>query len=226
MKKIVLAVLSLTILAGGAEAAKIKGVGFAAPTVVGTSNVYAPEVGAIVYDQSTSLFYGFNSSNTWQPFGDSNQGAPEGTISAFAGTAAPTGYLLCDGAAVSRATYADLFAVIGTNYGAGDGTTTFNVPDLRGRFLRGVDGAAGNDPDSSSRTAMNSGGNTGNNVGSVQDDMYKSHSHGLVGSGTLMHGAGGVGGMDPYYSPVTNTMNAGGNETRPKNAYVNFIIKY
>jgi microcystin-dependent protein len=61
-----------------------------------------------------------------------------GMIFPYAGATAPTGFLLCDGAAVSRTTYADLFALIGTTYGAGDGSTTFNVPDLRGRFAIGA----------------------------------------------------------------------------------------
>ena len=60
-----------------------------------------------------------------------------GTFHAFGGTTAPTGYLLCNGAAVSRTTYANLFAVIATAYGAGDGSSTFNVPDFRQRFLLG-----------------------------------------------------------------------------------------
>ena len=62
-------------------------------------------------------------------------------MSAFAGATAPTGWLLCDGAAVSRTTYAALFAVIGTAYGAGNGSTTFNVPDLKGRTPVGRDAA-------------------------------------------------------------------------------------
>lgn len=61
-----------------------------------------------------------------------------GLIEPFAGTVAPTGYLFCDGSAVSRDTYAALFAVIGTTYGAGDGSTTFNLPDLTGRVPLGV----------------------------------------------------------------------------------------
>lgn len=60
-------------------------------------------------------------------------GVPAGAVSAYAGASAPSGWLLCDGSAVSRTTYADLFTAIGTAYGAGDGSTTFNVPDLRGR---------------------------------------------------------------------------------------------
>ena len=61
-----------------------------------------------------------------------------GFIQMYAGNVAPTGWLICDGSAISRATYADLFAVIGTTYGTGDGSTTFNLPDLRGRVGIGL----------------------------------------------------------------------------------------
>ena len=63
-----------------------------------------------------------------------------GTIKPWPKAAAPAGYLLCDGSAVSRTTYADLFAVISTTYGAGDSSTTFNVPDLQGKFPQGKSG--------------------------------------------------------------------------------------
>jgi microcystin-dependent protein len=63
---------------------------------------------------------------------------PAGIVMPFAGSTAPQGYLLCDGSAVSRSDYADLFAVIGVTYGSGDGATTFNVPDLSGRVVLGV----------------------------------------------------------------------------------------
>lgn len=65
-------------------------------------------------------------------------GPPPGTIFQFAGSASPTGYLMCDGSAVSRTTYADLFSAIGVAYGTGNGTTTFNLPDGRGRGLVGL----------------------------------------------------------------------------------------
>ena len=65
---------------------------------------------------------------------------PAGSIISFAGAAAPTGYLLCDGSAVSRTTESDLFGVIGTTYGAGDGSTTFNLPDLSARVIAGMGG--------------------------------------------------------------------------------------
>lgn len=151
---------------------------------------------------------------------------PPGLVLPYGGTSAPTGFLLCNGQAVSRTDYAALFAVIGTAFGSGNGSTTFNVPDLRGRFIRGVDGGVGRDPDRASRTAMASGGNSGDNVGSVQDDQFESHRHdytyaaGASGNGqawfpsTVDYGVGGL--TEPA---------AGGNETRPINANLNFIIK-
>ena len=63
---------------------------------------------------------------------------PAGIVMPFAGSTAPQGYLLCDGSAVSRTDYADLFTAIGTVYGAGDGASTFNLPDLSGRVVLGV----------------------------------------------------------------------------------------
>jgi len=68
---------------------------------------------------------------------------PSGTVKAYAGSAAPTGYLLCSGGAVNRTTFSALFAVIGTTYGVGDGSTTFNLPDLRGRIPAGLDNMGG-----------------------------------------------------------------------------------
>jgi microcystin-dependent protein len=68
---------------------------------------------------------------------------PVGALVPYAGSSAPTGFLLCDGSAVSRSTYADLFAAIATNFGVGDGSTTFNLPDLRGRVVAGKDDMGG-----------------------------------------------------------------------------------
>lgn len=65
---------------------------------------------------------------------------PSGVVSPFAGSAAPTGWLLCDGSAVSRSTYSALFSVVGTTYGTGNGSTTFNLPNLKGRVPVGLDG--------------------------------------------------------------------------------------
>jgi microcystin-dependent protein len=171
----------------------------------------------------------------------SNSGIPVGTILPFAGTVAPAGYLLCDGSQVSRTTYANLFSVISSAWGNGDGSTTFHLPDFRGRFLRGVDGTAGNDPDKANRTASNTGGNTGNNVGSLQNDAISSHNHNLlfnnaqIGSNpgnTTTVLASQAGSNTMWTASAPNTVNTisiqsnGGNETRPKNVYVQYIIKY
>ncbi|MEW5849805.1 MAG: phage tail protein [Myxococcota bacterium] len=101
---------------------------------------------------------------------------PVGTVVAFAGTVPPTGWLMCDGSALSRTQYAALFNAIGTAHGAPD-EGTFNLPDYRGRFLRGVDGDAGRDPDRATRQAMAPGGNAGDVVGSIQQDTTQRHQH-------------------------------------------------
>lgn len=159
---------------------------------------------------------------------------PAGSIMAYGGTTAPAGWLLCDGTPYGTTVYPTLFAAIGTNFGGSVGT--FYVPDLRGTFLRGRDGTANNDPDHTSRTAMNIGGNTGNSVGSIQSDTLESHSHTrnasgvgesvqeIVGNSSSWQGQAGGGAT--LVGPLTITGSTGGNETRPKNAYVNYIIKY
>ena len=68
---------------------------------------------------------------------------PTASIMPYAGVSAPTGFLLCDGAAISRTTYSALFALVGTTYGSGDGSSTFNIPDLRGRVIAGQDDMGG-----------------------------------------------------------------------------------
>lgn len=151
---------------------------------------------------------------------------PAGTIIEFAGYVPPAGYLLCDGSAISRTVYSKLFAAIGDVNGQGDGSTTFNLPDTRGKFLRGVSGASGNDPDAASRTAIN-GGNAGNNVGSIQSDQYASHNHSIqvFANGALGDSISRQGdSTNPL--PTGDTNVSGGNETRPKNLYVLMYIKY
>ena len=116
---------------------------------------------------------------------------PPGTVIAFAGEQMPPGWLLCDGSAVSRDAHKALFDAIGTANGAGDGATTFNVPDYRGRFLRGVDHECGRDPDCSSRSAMTEGGKAGARVGSVQEDELRKHEHLIQGNSVGPGGGGG-----------------------------------
>ena len=160
-----------------------------------------------------------------------------GSVISFAGNAAPTGFLECNGSAISRATYADLFAIIGTNYGNGNGSSTFNLPDYRGQFLRGFDNGAGNDPNAAARTNRGDG-TTGNAVGTKQGANYASHKHsGTGGTIQLTRGSGSAGftwflaggngyGLTGAVPATINTAFAGGSETRPKNIYVIYCIAY
>lgn len=170
-----------------------------------------------------------------------NQGLEAGTIIPTSAASCPAGTLPADGSPVSRTTYSELFAKIGVTHGQGDGSTTFNVPDYRGRFLRGVDGSAGNDPDKASRTAMATGGNTGNNVGSVQGDAFQGHWHFVYKGSSASANFGPSGGwsgnttvaaIDLTGMIATSLTTDGVNgtprassETRPKNAYVNYCIR-
>lgn len=126
-------------------------------------------------------------SQTLVPALNSGQ-VPTGSIMPWAANGSlPTGFLLCNGASVSRTTYADLFNVIGTAFGTASGTT-FNLPDFQGRFLRGRDNSAGRDPDAATRTAQNTGGATGDNVGSVQGFTIQDHMHASILANTIATG--------------------------------------
>jgi len=156
-----------------------------------------------------------------------------GEILTSASTVTPANFLACDGSAVSRTAYASLFASIGVTHGSGDGSTTFNLPDYRGRFLRGTSGASTLDPDKLTRTAMNTGGNTGNNVGSVQLDDNIAHQHITTTTNVNLanFGRGGASFTGGTYNTTRAdtghfTSSVGGNEARPKNAYVNYYIRF
>ena len=146
------------------------------------------------------------------PAGFSPSGTPTGQIILVAFSSAPTGYLKANGAAVSRTTYATLFAAIGTTFGVGDGSTTFNVPDLRGEFVRGWDDARGID---SSRS-----------FGSAQAQAIQSHSHSYTATGAS--GNSVTGGPSPINDggQTLSTGTAGGTETRPRNIALLACIKF
>ena len=98
------------------------------------------------------------------------QGVPAGSVFCMAVATVPSGYLECNGAAVSRTTYSVLFAVIGTAYGTGNGSSTFNLPDLRGEFVRGFDNGKGTD--------------SGRSIATSQSAQNASHNHSMSVSGT------------------------------------------
>lgn len=131
-----------------------------------------------------------------------------GQVCFFAQGTAPAGFLVCNGAAVSRTTYAALFGAIGTTYGAGNGTTTFNLPEARGEFIRGLDSGRGVD--------------TGRALGSAQGDQFQGHHHSLSNAmgNQFYQPSGGYGLPGETGDPVTDGINGTprtGSETRPRN---------
>ena len=158
---------------------------------------------------------------------------PVGVILTYGGSTPPSGFLRCDGSAISRTLYSKLFAVIGEAFGEGDGASTFCLPKLQGQFLRGVDRSAGVDPDAATRTALQSGGNVGDAVGSAQATSIIYHVHNVPNSSSYYSsGLGGGGSSVARYASnqKTNTIetpvNYNNTETRPLNVAVEYIIKY
>jgi len=178
-----------------------------------------------------------------------NLSAPNfvGMIAPFAMSSTPTGWLSCDGSAVSRTTYANLFTVISTIWGVGDGSTTFNLPDLRGAFLRGS-GTHG------SETMADSNSFAGPSVGSFEDDGFQGFQVGATedpDGARNLYGAATVRDYRPDVVSQTNSSPMGMNtgfqgisngiypvddgtngtprsidETRPFNAGILYCIKF
>lgn len=145
---------------------------------------------------------------------------PIGTMMAYAGDNQgesrgylhEQGWLFCDGEQYSVEEYEHLFYIIGTYYGTAESAGNFRVPDLRGRFVRGVDHGANRDPDAAKRTPSGRGGSEGDHVGSVQDAQSE-----LTWSGGI-HGGGSYPSLLPKDADKVG-------ECRPINIYVNWIIK-
>ena len=148
---------------------------------------------------------------------------PAGQVALYASSTAPTGWLKADGAAISRTTYAALFTAIGTTFGAGDGSTTFNLPDLRGEFIRGLDDGRGVD--------------AGRVIGTAQEDAFQGHWHNLHGIPGVGANAGGAsqtqGGSLLSAAAVRAAISDGTNgtpriaaETRPRNVALLACIKF
>jgi microcystin-dependent protein len=170
-----------------------------------TSNIL--KIRAEANDAWISIGYLDQSAQRFEP----ENAVPTGAVNTFAMNSAPTGWLSCDGSLISRTTYSGLFSVVGTLYGVGDGSTTFNLPDLRGEFIRGFDAGRGVD--------------SGRSFGTAQADELKSHSH------TISAPSFGTG-SDHGWRDVTQSFNTrttsstGGTETRPRNIALLYCIKY
>lgn len=175
----------------------------------------------------------------WQSVGKSS-GVPSGTLTPYAGSSTPSGWLLCDGSAVSRTTYASLFTAISTTYGVGDGSSTFNLPDLRGRVPVGKDNMGGS---AASRVTTAGSGIDGATLGATggaqnvtltaAESGLPSHSHTVAygpgaGAGTPTIGANGDISNTPGY---LSTSSAGGSDASsahnnmPPGLVANYIIK-
>ncbi len=160
---------------------------------------------------------------TWAAF--STASGNVGEIVAWPHDDVPDGFLDCNGQSVNAVTFSKLFAIIGYMYG-GSGAN-FNLPDLRGSFIRGTANGSGNDPDRLARTDRGDGA-VGDLVGTKQGDTFQAHVHDLSGGGTDDDGGprppGGT-------SADTGSLNGaikstGGSETRPLNVNMNYIIRY
>ena len=155
---------------------------------------------------------------------------PVGSMQAFAGSSAPTGWLLCDGTTASRTTYSNLFSVIGTTYGVGDGSTTFGLPDMRGRVPMGA--GTGNQQGGTGSGVITGGtslaARTAGQFGG--DERLQSHAHGVYAG----HGAGATGlpqlstGFDKAIygiGELMGTAGAGSGQNMPPFVVLNYIIK-
>lgn len=188
----------------------------ASPAFTGTPTAPTPSSGTNNTQLATTAFV----KNAM----DTLQGEQPGQVVFFATNSAPAGWLKANGAAVSRATYAALFAVIGTTFGAGDGSSTFNLPDLRGEFLRGWDDGRGVD--------------NGRAFGSSQVDAFQGHRHTLKTDYSTTSQPGGARAfyndavqnlndrvLDPISDGVNGTPRTAA-ETRPRNIALLACIKY
>jgi len=183
------------------------------------------------------------------------QGVPIGSVFCMAVATVPSGYLECDGDEVSRTgTYAALFAVIGTAYGTGNGSSTFNLPDLRGEFVRGFDNGKGTDSGRSIASSQGSQNAQHNHTAnsSVTDSGHRhlpqaqspnsqqSNGHGVAINDNVVgnYGGGSGTGLGPLgnrhflqntttgITVATTTENDGGNESRPRNVAMMYVIKF
>ena len=137
---------------------------------------------------------------------------PTGMIAPYGNTTAPSGWIKANGASLSRTTYSQLFAIYGTTFGSVDGST-FNVPDLRGEFIRGWDDSRGVD--------------SGRVFGSAQAQQVEAHTHNINGT-SAGRSTGAANSLSSLYSgPLSgNTQVNSGTETRPRNVALQYIIKF
>lgn len=169
---------------------------------------------------------------------------PAGIVSAFAGVTAPAGWLMCYGQAVSRTEYSALFTALSTTYGSGDGSTTFNVPDLRGRAIAGVDNMGGSAASRLTSTVLSASNTLGATGGTqthtlteaqmpVHTHIQNAHQHGVPergdGSGyytALYSNTAGDAGNNVQTRLVTATNQNTGGGTAHLNTQPTIVLNY
>lgn len=147
----------------------------------------------------------------------SSGSVPSGALTAYAANSAPSGWLMCDGSAVSRTQYATLFAVIGTLYGSGDGSTTFNLPDLRTRVIAGYKSG-----DSNFGTFA---GTLGESSHTLTINEMPNHDHG-IGNNVTLRGAGTNVGFGPSSANQSFTFVAQGGDQAHNNIQPSIAMSY
>jgi microcystin-dependent protein len=156
-------------------------------SIVANSNISASTLRGILDDLDDAT-YAVESANVLA--------MPPGSITAFAGSTEPVGWLFCYGQQISRASYAALFAVIGTTYGVGDGSTTFNLPDMRGRVPLAKDNLGGASANVVTNVAADTlGGKAGSETHTLTTSELASHRH------TAMRYKDSGGNIDPVTGP-------------------------
>jgi len=200
--------------------------GFRPGVCTSSTRPTAPFTGQMIFETDTFSLK-FWTGSAWQ----GAVSAPAGAIEAYAGSTAPTGWLLAYGQAVSRTTYADLFTVLSTTYGIGDGSTTFNLPDMRGRVGAGKDdmgGTAASRLTSTVLTASNTLGATGGTqTHTLTEAQMPAHSHTYPGAANG-DGGGSFTAVVLNVTSVVNTSSVGSSaahlNTQPT-IVLNYIIK-
>ena len=156
---------------------------------------------------------------------------PTGAVLPYAGSSAPTGFLLCYGQAISRSTYADLFSAISTTYGTGDGSSTFNVPDLRGRVAAGQDDMGGS---SANRLTDQTGGLNGDTLGdtggsethTLTTAQMPAHTHTVAAQQQVSGDSTNRGGSGQLGAAATITSSSTGGDGAHNNVQPTIILNY
>jgi microcystin-dependent protein len=197
-------------------------------TSVGSSITVADADGVVVNDGGTMKTIPASDIKT---YASGNSLVPSGALMPYAGASAPTGFLLCHGQAVSRTTYSDLFSAISTTYGSGDGSSTFTLPDLRGRVVAGQDDMGGA---SANRLTDQTGGLNGDTLGdtggsethTLTTAQMPAHTHTVAAQQQVGGDSTNRGGSGQLGAAATITSSSTGGDGAHNNVQPTIILNY